>query len=139
MRYGRDRGGIRAGVYFLLVFSVGFVLGVVRTLWVAPHVGERLAELLEAPLMFIAILLSARFVTRRFPTSRPADYLVTGGLALVLLLIVEFTVVLGLRGISIGEYFAERDPVAGTVYGSMLIVFACMPWLLGKRGATRAK
>jgi hypothetical protein len=126
-------------VYFLLVFSAGFVLGVPRTLWVAPRVGERLAELLEAPLMFIAILLAARFVTRRFPTSRPADDFVTGGLALVLLLIVEFTVVLGLRGLSIGEYFAERDPLAGTVYGAMLIVFAGMPWLLGKRGTAGAK
>jgi hypothetical protein len=130
---------IRAGVYFLLVFGVGFAFGVVRTLWVVPYVGERLAELFEAPLMFVAIGFSARFVTRRFPASRSVDYLVSGGLALVLLLIVEFTVVLGLRGLSIDEYFAARDPVAGSVYGVMLIVFAVMPWILGKSRVTGAK
>jgi hypothetical protein len=127
---------IRAAVYFALVFGVGFVLGVLRVLWLAPQVGERLAELFEAPVMLVAVFFSARFITQRFPASRGVDYLVSGGVALVLLLAVEFSVVLGLRGLSISEYFAERDPVAGSVYLFMLLVFVAMPWLLGRnRGA----
>lgn len=54
-------------------------------------------------------------------------------MALGLLLAAEFTVVLGLRGLTIGEYFASRDPVAGTVYIVMLGVFAIMPLLVARR------
>jgi hypothetical protein len=85
------------------------------------------------PLMLIAIIFAARFVVRRFPATQRASYLVSGGIALVLLIVVEFSVVLTLRGMSISQYFAERDPVAGSVYVGMLVVFAVMPWLLGGR------
>ena len=121
----------RGAVYFGLVFGVGFLLGIVRVSAVQPRLGERWAELAEAPLMLTAIILSARFVVRRFPAPRRADYLASGGVALLLLVLVEFSVVLGIRGLSLGEYFAERDPVAGSVYVIMLGVFAAMPWLVG--------
>ena len=120
---------LRGVVYFGLVFGVGFLLGIVRVLAVEPRVGERWAELGEAPLMLVAIVLSSRFVVRRFPGVR-ASYLASGGLALV---VVELSVVLGIRGVSIGEYFGMRDPVGLSVYLIMLVVFAAMPWLLGRR------
>ena len=56
----------------------------------------------------------------------------SGGLALLLLVVVDFSVVLGMRGVSIGEYFAMRDSVAMGVYLVMLVAFAVMPWLLRK-------
>ena len=124
---------IRGAVYFVLVFGVGFLLGIVRVLVLVPSLGERWAELAEMPLMLIAIIFAARFVVRRFPATQRASYLVSGGIALVLLIVVEFSVVLTLRGMSISQYFAERDPVAGSVYVGMLVVFAVMPWLLGGR------
>jgi hypothetical protein len=123
---------IRGAIYFGLVFGVGFFLGVLRVLWLVPLVGERLAEFAEAPFMLSAIFLAARFVTRRFPAQRPIEYLASGGLALVLLVAVEFSVVLGLRGLSIGEYFAARDPIAGGIYVILLIAFAVMPWTIGR-------
>ena len=116
-----------------MVFTVGFMLGTIRTLWLVPLVGERMAELAEAPLMLAAIFYSARFVTRRFPANRAADHIASGLFALGLLLLVEFTVVLSLRGLSIREYLAERDSVAGAVYLVMLVLFAAMPWLVGRR------
>jgi len=124
---------IRGIVYFGLVFSAGFLLGIVRVLALVPRLGERWAELVEMPLMFVAIVLSARFVVRRFPATQRASYLVSGGIALLLLVVVELSVVLAIRGMSIGQYFAERDPVAGSVYVVMLVIFAVMPWLLGGR------
>lgn len=122
---------LRAAVYFALVFGVGFVLGTVRVLMLEPKLGARWAELAEMPLMLIAIILAARFVVRRFPAPNRSSYVVSGGLALLLLVLVEFSVVLGVRGLSIGQYFAERDPIAGAVYVLMLIVFAVMPWIVG--------
>jgi hypothetical protein len=43
--------------------------------------------------------------------------------------------VLWLRGLSIGEYVAGRDPVSGTVYLVMLGLFALMPLFVARRGA----
>jgi hypothetical protein len=116
------------------VFGAGFILGPVRILWVVPRVGERTAELMEAPIMLGVIIFAARWVARRIgvpPT--PARLLAVGFAALAFLLVLEFTVVLWLRGVTVGEYFASRDSVAGTVYVVMLGVFAIMPLLVARR------
>lgn len=122
---------IRAAAYFALVFAVGFLLGIFRVLVLEPNLGERWSELAEMPLMLIAIILAARIIVRRFPARQRRSYLVSGAVALLLLVVVEFSVVLGIRGLSIAEYFEQRDPVAGGVYALMLIVFAAMPWVVG--------
>ena len=124
---------IRGSVYFALVFCVGFALGFVRVLWLVPALGERIAELLETPFMLGASFIFARLVVRRFPGKTRIDYLVSGAIALGLLLAFEFTAVLGLRGLSVNEYFASRDPVSGAVYAGSLIVFAVLPWLVAGR------
>ena len=126
---------LKAGVlYFALVFGAGFVLGVARTLWLAPQLGARTAELAEMPIMLIVIAAAAWWVARRLavPRNAPAR-LAMGALALVLLLVVEFTVVLWLRGLTLEQYFATRDPVAGAVYYAMVGVFAVMPLLVARR------
>jgi hypothetical protein len=128
----------RAAVYFALVFGVGFLLGVVRVSLLEPLLGQRWAELAEMPLMLLVITISARFVVQRFPAPHRASYLVSGGVALLLLLFVEFTVVASIRGLSLSQYFAERDPIAGGVYGFMLIIFAAMPWFVGGKRAARS-
>ncbi len=56
-----------------------------------------------------------------------------GCVALGLLRVAEFTLVRWLRGLSITEYLAARDPVSGTVYYLMLGGFAIMPFLVGRR------
>jgi len=127
----------RAACYFGLVFAAGFALGVARVLLLVPRFGERTAELLEAPLMAFIIVTAARFVTRRFPARRPRELLYSGLLALALVLVLEFTVVLGLRGLTLSEYLAGRDPLAGAVYLLLLGLFALMPLWQGRRGAQR--
>lgn len=116
-------------IYFILVFTVGFVLGSVRVLWLVPLMDERYAELLEMPFMFIAIYYSARYINHRMKASA-IQLLLIGFFALFLLLSVEFTVVLGIRGISLSEYFQTRDAVSGTVYILSLIIYMLMPYLL---------
>ena len=124
---------LRALLYFGMVFFVGFALGAVRITWLVPWLGERSAELIEAPLMLIAMFYSARFLAFRIPALSRWDLVASGVLALIILLIVEFSVVLGLRGLTVKEYFADRDPVAGAVYAAMLLLFAAMPWIVGRR------
>jgi hypothetical protein len=123
------RGILGAGaLYFALVFGVGFVVGFVRVLWLVPLVGERAAELLEAPLMLAVTIVAARGVVRRRavpPTT--TKRLGVGLVALGLMLVVELTFVLGLRGMTLREYLTGRDAVAGTVYVTMLVIFVLMP------------
>jgi hypothetical protein len=125
----------KAGVvYFALVFGAGFVLGVIRTLWIAPHVGTRLAELIEMPVMLGVIFVAARWTVQRITVlAQPALRLGMGFLALGLLLVAELSLVLGLRGLTLEAYLAARDPVAGTAYYLMLGVFALMPLFVGRR------
>jgi hypothetical protein len=126
---------LKAGaLYFALVFAAGFALGTIRLLWIVPSLGTRVAELLEAPLMLGVSFLAARWVARRLrlpPVT--ATRLGTGFIALALLLAAEFGVVLLLRGLTLREYFASRDPVAGTVYLVSLLLFALIPLLVARR------
>lgn len=120
---------LKAGaLYFALVFGAGFAVGTLRVLFVAPRLGGRNAELIEAPFMLAITFLAARWTARRLAVP-PAwrRRLGMGCVALGLLLAAEFGVVLGLRGLSLGEYFTTLDPVAGTVYYALLAVFAVMP------------
>lgn len=121
-------------LYFVLVFAAGFVLGTMRVLWLVPRLGERTAELMEAPIMLLVIIIAAHWVVRRLTVPpAPSKRLTVGVIALALLLVTELTLVLSLRGLSIAEYVATRDPVSGTVYLVMLIVFAVMPLIVARR------
>ena len=126
---------LKAGLlYFALVFGAGFALGPIRVLWLVPRLGERIAELLELPVMLLIIVLSARWIVRRFVLPPiAASRLAMGGLALGLLLAAEFTVVLWLRGMTLAEYFATRDPVSGTAYYATLLALAVMPMLVERK------
>jgi hypothetical protein len=126
----------RALRYFAIVFGAGFVLGTLRVTMLVPRLGERKAELAEAPLMLAASFFAARFVVRRVPAEDRLDHLWSGLLALAVMLAVEFSVVLSLRGLSLAEYFATRDPIAGAVYVALLAAFALMPWLVAASPTT---
>ncbi len=121
-------------LYFLLVFGAGFVLGTIRVLLIVPHVGERTAELLEMPLMLIATVFAARWITRCFPKPRnhTARFAI-GGVALGLMLAGELAVGIGLRGMTAAEVILNRDPVSGTAYYLSLLLFAAMPWIVSSR------
>ncbi|HEX6279423.1 MAG TPA: hypothetical protein VFZ49_05345 [Pyrinomonadaceae bacterium] len=115
-----------ASAYFAIVFAVGFILGVIRVLLVAPYLGERDAELIELPFMLTAIVLASRWTVNRFKLEIWSA-IISGCIAAGLLLVVEFSVVLWLRGLSIREFLASRDPVAATAYYAAVSLFAIMP------------
>jgi hypothetical protein len=93
-----------------------------------------MAELMETPIMFVVTLVAARWIVRRLAVpSTTSGRLGMGCVALGLLLVAEFTLVLWLRGLTIGEYLATRDPVSGTIYYMMLGVFAIMPLVVARR------
>ena len=82
---------LKAGILFALVFGTGFVLGTIRTLWIVPRLGTRMAELMETPIMLVITILAAQWIVRRLavPSEAPAR-LGMGCIALALLLVAEF-------------------------------------------------
>jgi hypothetical protein len=124
-----------AATYFALVFLAGFAFGMLRVLFVLPRLGERWAELLEMPVMLVAIVLAARFVVRQFAPLPRAERIVIGVIAVALLLAAEVLLALVLQAQSLGDYISGRDPVSGAVYLVMLGVMALMPMLVHRRHA----
>lgn len=122
-----------AVAYFALVLGAGFVLGTIRVPFLVPRLGERYAELLEMPIMFVVIVLAARYVVRRFslPPS-PSVRLLVGFGALAMSVIAELLLAAALQDRSIGQYIASRDPVSGSVYLFVLLLFALMPYILAR-------
>ena len=97
----------------------------IRVPFLVPRLGERYAELLEMPFMFVAIVLAARHVVRRFdlPARLPLR-LQVGFVALALSVVAELLLATVLQGRSLPEFIASRDPVSGSVYLVMLMLFA---------------
>ena len=85
------------------------------------------------PFMLVAIVLSARYVARRF--ALPSTYGIrfsVGVLALALLVTAELLLTVAIQSQTLGQFIASRDPVSGTAYLLMLGLFALMPAILAR-------
>lgn len=83
--------------------------------------------------MLVVTIIAARWVVRRMtPKVTGFARLSVGLIGLVLMLLAEFMLVLRLRGLSLEDYVANRDPISGSVYFMMLGVFAMMPLLVAR-------
>ena len=121
-------------IYFAIVFAAGFALGTIRVLLLEPHIGSRYAKLTEMPIMLLVIYCAARYIVlKTLPASTNGLYVAVGVFALALLLLLEFTLVLGLQGISMDRYLESRDAIAFTAYLASLGLFAFMPLILKMR------
>jgi hypothetical protein len=137
-----DRPAARVAVaglhYFACVFAAGFVLGAIRVPLLVPRLGVRWAELIEMPLMLAVIVFAARRIVRRHALGpATAGPIGAGMLALALLLAAEFGLVLQLQGGTLAGYLESRDPVSGSVYATMLVVFALMPLVVARSDERR--
>lgn len=121
-----------AALYFVLVFGVGFVLGPIRVLLFEPQLGARSAELIEAPIMFLAICLISRWLNQRQGSPFIAiEWVKVGFLAAAGVLLADIVVCMGLRRMSLIDVFIDRDPVSGAVYYCLVAWMALAPWCWG--------
>lgn len=126
---------LKAGLnYFLIVFGAGFALAFVRIPLLVPRFGIRTAELLEAPVMLLVIVLASRRMRRQHPDVSRLSRLAAGIVALALLLLAELLVAYALGNRSVSQYLTSRDPISGSVYLVSLLVFAVAP-ALGRTGS----
>ena len=121
---------LKAGsIYFLIVFGAGLALAFVRVPFLVPHFGVRVAELLDLPVMLAVIVWASRRLVSRNPGLGHRARVLSGLLALVLLVGGELVVACLPGTRSPGEYIASRDPVSGGVYLVSLVFFALAPGL----------
>ena len=80
-----------AGIcYFVLVFLAGTLLGVVRTLWLAPQIGALAAVGCEIPVMLVIVWMSSKTAMRAFRVPKGDRRRVwAGAIAFILLQLAE--------------------------------------------------
>lgn len=88
-----EGSAVKAGlVYFVSVFAIGFILGMIRIPFLAPLFGDLNAVLIELPIILsMAWLICLKLVRTFYVPSTIGSRLVMGGVALVILLIAELT------------------------------------------------
>lgn len=123
---------IRAGIsYFGIVFAAGVVLGIIRQLWAVPQFGTRMAELIEMPFMLVVIIVATHWIIQRFAIPAVASQRVGVGMLALGCLIAAELALAGIGRMTVVDYIAGRDPVSGSAYLIMLVIYALMPlWVM---------
>lgn len=120
---------LKAGFgYFAAVFAAGFLLGVARTLLIAPLTGDLAAVALELPVILTVSWVACGWALRRHDVARDTgDRLVMGLASLGLLLVAELAVSTLIAGRSLQEHAAlyRTAPVLLGLCGQL--VYAALP------------
>jgi hypothetical protein len=122
-----------ATVYFLALFALGFVLGTIRVLFVAPQIGVLGATLLEVPLMLAAAFFLCRWAVGRWQVL--PDLAARGGMALwflVLLVLFETLVGVTLFGRTLAGTWAGLATPAGVIGLTAQAIAAVLPLFVGR-------
>ncbi|MEO1135008.1 MAG: hypothetical protein AAFW68_00180 [Pseudomonadota bacterium] len=122
---------LKAGIlYFGIVFLVGFLLGIVRILFLVPQFGETFAVLTEIPFILGASWLVCGFVVRRLSVEAQFSSRLTMGVcAFGLLMIAE--ILLGVIGFgrTLDQQLAAFVSEAGFLGLAGQILFGLFPVL----------
>jgi hypothetical protein len=128
------RALIASTAYFIALFSLGFVLGTIRVLYVAPRFGRLAATSAEVPVMVVAALVACRWTVEHWHVPRA----MTIRWAMVLwflALLFAFETLLGaaLFGRTATEQWAALATPAGLLGVSAQIVAALLPVVVSRR------
>ena len=129
-----NRALAAAAAYFAIVFVLAFLLGVARTLFVAPRVGDLVAVLIEAPIVLLFSWRAAGWSIRRFSvTARGSHRLIMGRAAFLLLMTVEAAMSQLLFDRPLAQQFAAYATAAGAIGLLAQVVFGLIPLLVARR------
>lgn len=128
------RSLMAGGIYFAIVFTLGFALGVVRVLITQPRFGDVAAVSLEAPVILTASWFAARWSVAKFGVSSGApDRFVMGVFAFGLTMLAELGLSVLVFHYSVSAHFDTYTHIAGLIGLAAQIVFALIPWIEGSR------
>ena len=127
------RALVAATAYFLALFALGFVLGTIRVVFVAPRFGQLAGTFAEVPIMLTAAYVICRWTLRQWRVTRTTAIRWTMVLwFLVLLFAFEALLGLTLFGRTLSEQWAALLTLAGLLGLSAQIVAALLPAFVGK-------
>lgn len=114
-------------VYFAVVFCAAFALGVLRTLVIAPAIGEMAAVLIEVPIVLALSWIVCGRVLRRIPVPQAMGRIVMGIAAFTLLMVAELLLSILIGHRTVAEHFAlfRTAPVLIGLVGQ--VGFAAFP------------
>ncbi|WP_395539883.1 hypothetical protein [Neotabrizicola sp. sgz301269] len=113
--------------YLAPVFALAFVLGVLRTLWIAPRIGVLMAVAVEVPLLLLWSWAVAGRVLRRWPLPLP-DRIAMGVLSFALLMLAEAGLALA-TGQTLSGFLGGMVTPAGALGLAGQLGFAALPAL----------
>lgn len=116
--------------YFLVVFSVAFVLGTIRTLWLVPMLGATWAVICEIPIILGVSYVAARYVIRRYEVKTRRDALRVGAFAFAVLMVTEAALSVFVFGVGLYGWATSLFRIAGIIGLAGQMLFALMPALL---------
>ena len=124
---------IAALAYWAVVFAFAFVLGIGRTLWLAPQIGALAAVACEVPLTLGASWFAARALTRRYRIANRLDALAMGLCAFAILMLAEVVLARLLTRQSPGAWAASLLIPEGALGLGGQVLFGLMPWWVVRR------
>jgi len=125
-------------LYFIIIFTLAFATGVVRTLLVAPLLGSVAAICLEVPV----ILAASWFVASKLVRGRSfslAQRAAIGALAFALTMVSEAALSHLLRGQNIWQWAAAVATPLGLFGLAAQLGFASMPVFVGRVGRQKTR
>lgn len=129
------RAALAGLVYFAIVFAIGFVLGGIRVLLVAPVLGALGAVLVELPVILLACWLAAGWLVRWLNPKSASATLNMGAVAFMCLMIAEFSLAALAFDRSLTDQIRHWATLEGALGLGGQILFAILPWVQGRRTA----
>jgi hypothetical protein len=127
------RALVAGTVYFLALFALGFLLGTIRVVFVAPRYGQVTGTLAEVPVMLTAAYVICRWVLNHWRVS-PRSTIRWTMVPLFLVLLFTFETLFGLAlfGRTLSEQWAALVTLAGVLGLSAQVIAALLPVFVGK-------
>ncbi len=116
--------------YFAGMFALGFVLGTIRVMMIAPVLGAWGATFLELPVMLVVSWIYCRWLIRRFsvPTIGSAR-VVMGTVAFAMLMVGEVLLGIGLFDRTLTAQVRDMTSGPGLAGLAGQVAFATFPWV----------
>ena len=119
--------------YFLALFALGFLLGTIRVVFVAPRYGQLMGTLAEVPVMLTAAYVICRWTLNHWRVS-PRSAIRWTMVPLFLVLLFAFETMLGLTlfGRTLSEQWEALVTRAGALGLFAQVIAALLPVFVGK-------
>jgi len=122
----------KAGAFYaIIVFVIGFILGTIRVLLLAPRLGETIAVIVEAPVILAVSWFVCRWCVDRLNAGRTIPTRSLMGLVAFLVLMSAEIGLGAVLGRSLGDQLAAFKLSPGAIGLGAQVIFAMFPVIQG--------